>query len=198
MSRDQGTRANSTVYRYVVGVALATAFLLLVPLVAMQFTDEVVWSPADFAVAGVLLFGAGVTYALAARKARALAYRTAVGTAVGAALFLVWANLAVGIIGSEENPANLMYIGVLAVWIIGAVLTRFQPHGMSRVLLATALAQALVAVIALIAGMHDEPGSSVVEILMVNGFFVVLFAGSAWLFWFAARERPPAGTEPRG
>ena len=62
-------------------------------------------------------------------------------------------NLAVGIIGTEDNPANLMYGGVLAVGIVGAIIARFQPHGMARALVATALAQALVAVIALIAGL---------------------------------------------
>ena len=52
-------------------MALATAFLLLLPLLAMQFTDEVVWDLADFAVAGALLFGAGLTYELVARKGAA-------------------------------------------------------------------------------------------------------------------------------
>ena len=80
------------------------------------------------------------------------AYRAAVGVALAAAFILVWVNLAVGIIGSEDNPANVMYGGVLAVGIIGAIIARFQPHGMARALVATALAQALVAVIALIAG----------------------------------------------
>ena len=137
----------------IIRIALVTAFILLLPLLAMQFTDEVVWDLADFAVAGVLLFGAGLTYELVARKGGTIAYRAAVGVAVAAALLLVWMNLAVGLIGTEDNPANLMYVGVLAVGIIGAVIARFQPHGMARALFATALAQMLVPVIALIAGM---------------------------------------------
>jgi hypothetical protein len=71
---------------------------------------------------------------------------------------------------------------VLAVGIIGAIIARFQPHGMARALFATALAQALVAVIARIAGMQRASYSSVSEILGLNGFFVALFVGSAWLF----------------
>src|SRR5919112_4354638 len=78
------------------------------------------------------------------------AYRAAVGVALVAAFILVWMNLAVGIIGSEDNPANLMYGGVLAVGLIGAVMVRFQPHGMTNVLLGMALAQALAAGLALI------------------------------------------------
>jgi hypothetical protein len=181
----------------IIRIALATAFILLLPLLAMQFTDEVVWDLADFAVAGVLLFGAGLTYELIARKAGHFAYRAAVGVAVAAALLLVWINLAVGIIGNEGNPANLMYIGVLAVGIIGALIARFQPHGMARALFTTALAQALVAMIALLAGL-GSPASGPGEILILNGFFVALFVGSAWLFRHSAREQPPAGAGPEG
>jgi hypothetical protein len=158
-------------------VALATVLLLLVPLVAMQFTDEVRWSVADFVVAGALLFGAGVTYQLLAARTDNLAYRAGVGVAVAAALMLVWANLAVGLIGSEDNPANLMYLGVLAVGIIGALLARFHARGMARALSAMALAQALVALVAL-----GLPSSRPLEIVAVNAFFIALFAGSAYLF----------------
>jgi hypothetical protein len=185
-------------HKSIIRVALATAFLLLLPLLAMQFTNEVDWDLADFAVAGALLFGAGLTYELVARRMGNMAYRSAVGVSVAAALMLVWINLAVGLIGSEGNPANLMYAGVLAVGIIGALIARFRPHGMARALFATALAQTLVAVIALIAGMHQAPDSSVSEILIVNGFFVVLCLGSAGLFRKAAQEPTPAGAGPAG
>ena len=185
-------------YRSAVGIALATAFILLLPLLAMQITDEVVWSPADFAFAGALLFGTGLTYELVARKAGTIAYRFAVGAALAAAFILVWMNAAVGLIGSEDEPANLMYIGVLAVGIIGALIARFQPRGMARALLATALAQALVVVIALIAGKHRDEVSPLFEILALNGFFVALFVGSALLFRYAAREQTPAGAGPEG
>ena len=97
-------------------------------------------------------------------------------------------NLAVGA-RDFGQPANLMYIGVLAVGIIGAIIARFRPHGMVRALIATALAQALVAVIALIAGL-GYPASPPLEILGANGFFFALFVGSA-LFRYAGRSRPP-------
>ena len=67
---------------------------------------------------------------------------------------------------------------------------------MARALLATALAQALVAVIALIAGKHQAPISSVFEIVGLNGFFVALFIGSAWLFRHAARQQSRAHAGP--
>ena len=187
-------RAN-TAYRSAVRVALATAFILLVPLLAMQFTDEVVWTLSDFVVAGALLFSSGLTYELVARKGATIAYRAAAGVAVATALLLVWISLAVGIIG-DGHPADLMYMGVLAVGIIGAVIARLRSHGMARSLYATALAQALVAVIALIFGL-GSPESGPLQIVGVNGLFVALWLGSAWLFRHAAApEQLPAGAGP--
>jgi len=175
--------------RSTIAFALAAAFILLLPLVAMQFTDEVVWGPADFASAGVLLAGVGFLHAVAVRKAGNTAYRAAVVLALAAGLLLVWVALAVGVVG-DGDPADLMYAGVLAVGIIGAVIARLRPDGMARALLATALATALVAVIALIAGKHQAPTSSVLDIVGLNAFFVALFVGSAWLFRHAARRTP--------
>ena len=120
-------------------------------------------------------------------------YKWAVGVALATAFILVWVIGAVGVLGADGDPADLMYIGVLAVGIIGAIIARFQPHGMARALFATALAQALVAVIALIAGLQHAPYMSVSEILGLNGFFVALFLGSAGLFRKVAREQTPAG-----
>lgn len=179
-------------YRSLTRVVLATAFILLLPLLAMQITDEVDWNLTDFAVAGGLLVGTGLAYELAARMAGNIAYRAAAGVALAAALLLVWLNLAVGIIGTEDDPANLMYIGVLAVGIIGSIIARFQPHGMSRALIATALSQALVAAIALIEGL-GSPASGPLELSLLNGFFVAMFASSAWLFRRAALGRAEGG-----
>jgi hypothetical protein len=184
-------------HRWRIAAWTGAALTLLLPLVAMQFTDEVNWSETDFIVAGALIGGTGLTFELAARATANHAYRAAVGLALAAAFLLIWLNLAVGIIGTEDNPLNLMFGGVLAVGIIGAIVARFQPGGMARALFATALAQALVAVTALIFGL-GSPWSGPGEILALNGFFVALFLGSAWLFRNAAREQPPAGAGPEG
>ena len=96
--------------------------MLLLPLLAMQVTDEVAWGLADFAVAGSLLVGTGLMYELAAGPAGNVAYRAAAGVALAAALLLVWLVGAVGVIGETGDPADLMYGCVLAVGIIGAVI----------------------------------------------------------------------------
>jgi hypothetical protein len=170
----------------------AAGLVLLLPLVAMQFTEEVDWDVADFVVAGALLLGVGLAYELAVRMTRDTSYRAAVGVALAAALLLAWVNGAVGIIGSEDNEANLMFGGVLAVGVLGAVLARFQPLGMARALFATALAHGLVAVIALTAGL-GAPANGPREILILNAFFVGLFVASALLFRKAARGQAAAG-----
>jgi hypothetical protein len=172
--------ARSIPNKNILRVAFITAFLLLVPFVAMQYSEDVVWTTGDFVTAGVLLFGAGITFELLAASRRGdRTYRIAAASAVGTGLFLIWANLAVGLIGNENNPANLMYLPVLAVAGIGGLLARFRPAGMARAMVATAVAQMLVAVIAQIAGQGSTYG--------VNGFFAVLWSAAALLFHFAAQ-----------
>ena len=172
------------------------ALLLLLPLAAMQFTDEMNWDETDFLVFGAMLAAACGTYELAARITVNSAYRAAVGVAVAAAFLLVWMNLAVGIIGSEDNPANLMYGGVLAVGIVGAVIARFRSVGLARAMSATALAQASVGVIALSAGFGSAAPSFPEAVVVLTGFFAALWLISAWLFRKAAREQASTRAAP--
>ena len=185
-------KTNKTSYKSAVRPALATAFILLLSLLAMQITDEVVWSLSHFVIFAALLFGTGFTYQLVVRKMGSVAYKFAVGLALASAFILVWLMGAVGVIGVEGDPFDLIYFGVILIGIVGAIIARFQPQGMARAMLVTAFAQALVIVIALMAGKHHSPVSSVAEIVLLNGFFVVLLQGSAKLFQNAAREQPNA------
>jgi len=163
------------------------AALLLLPWVAMRFTDEVDWTAMDFAIFGTMLLLACGTYELAARTTGNLAYRAGAALAVVGAFFLVWVNLAVGIIGSEANPANLMFAGVLAVGIGGVAVARGRPRGMACALRLTALAQASVGVLAIAGGAGD-----VLRLVALTGFFVALWLGSAALFRMAARGQTSA------
>jgi hypothetical protein len=172
----------------IAGWSFAT-LILLPPLVAMQFTKEVTWTAFDFALAVTLILGVGIPFELAVRRTRNIAYRAGVGVELVAALFLVFINGAVGIIGSEDNPANLMYAGVLAVALIGALIARFQPNGMSRALFATAVAQALVGAIALGAGLGATAPSFPDVIIYLTAFFAAMWLLSAWLFRKAGREQ---------
>ena len=100
--------------RWRIGAWTGAALILLLPLAAMQLTDEVNWGRADFAAFGAMLLAVGGIFEAAARTTANAAYRAASGIALATAFVLVWMILAVGIIGSEDNPANMMFGGVLA------------------------------------------------------------------------------------
>jgi len=82
-------------------IILAVVFIiLLIPLIAMQFTDEVNWTLSDFVVAGVLLLGTGLMCELVIRKVKNISYRILICVALLLTLLLIWAELAVGIFGT--------------------------------------------------------------------------------------------------
>lgn len=174
-------------------VAIGTAGALLVPLLGNAFMGWN-WPPLAFAVAGALLFGAGLAYERVAGTADTLAYRVAVGIACATGLVLIFINAAAGIIG--DGAVNLLYLGVLAVACFGARVARFQPRGMALALIATAAAQLLVPVIAIViwkAGWHElltdrtsphppfHPG--IAPVFGLNAAFATLWGVSALLFW---------------
>lgn len=171
------------------GVVLITVLLLMVPLVAMQFTNEVNWSISDFIIMGILLFSTGLAYVLLTQYSPGLINRAAFGSAIGSTFLLIWVNLAVGLIGGGPNPANLMYIGVVAVVLISTFVGRFTTKGMERSMFVTSFSVVLVGIIQLLTGMQHYPGASVVEIIGVNSFFVLLFAVSGLLFRYVALKQ---------
>ena len=83
------------------GIVATVAVLLLIPYLAMKFAGEVNWTAIDFITAGVLLLGTGLACELVLRKVKRVRYRVAVCAAILLALFVVWAELAVGLIGTR-------------------------------------------------------------------------------------------------
>src|SRR5688500_12362544 len=122
------------------------ALLLLLPLVAMQFTDEVAWTGFDFIFAGVMIGGVGRLFEMTVRMARDNAYRSGVGFALAAAFMIVWATGAVGMIGNEDDPYNLLFIGVIGLALAGAIAARFRAAGMARAMAVAAAAHAAFSV----------------------------------------------------
>lgn len=171
------------------GPAFITALILLIPLLRNLFVDGWNWDFRGFLFVGgvgTLLFSIGLTYQMVTRKLGTPAYRAAVGVALVAAFLLVWGNWVQA--ADDVNPAALMYLVVPMVGIIGAAMARFQPAGMARALFVTALTYALVLAIVLI---RNPPVSSWTAAVWRgfggNAFFLMLFAGSAFLFQKAAR-----------
>jgi hypothetical protein len=190
----------------IIRIAIVVGLILLVPLWGNHYIDGWNWDLFDFVWAGTLLFGTGLTYELVARKGGTIAYRAAVGVACATGLLLVWINAAVGIIGDGDlDGPNAMYFGVLAVGFVGAFFARFGARGMALALFATAVAQMLVPVIALViwkAGGQDlliDPNSphppfhpGIAPVFGLNAVFAALWLTSAWLFRKGAPKQLPA------
>lgn len=83
-----------------ISIIVAVPILLMIPLIAMQFTDEVNWTLSDFIIMGILLLGTGLVCELVIRNVKKLKYRIALCIGVLFLLFLIWAELAVGIFGT--------------------------------------------------------------------------------------------------
>lgn len=177
LANNKGARGDNIVRLVFWGGAGA---LLLTPLVAMRFTDEVNWTGSDFAIMAVMMAIPLTILEVTMRMSRSMMFRGAVLVALGAAFFMTWVNLAVGIIGDENNPLNQLFFIVLGVGALGALIASFRPRGLALALVAMAVAQAAVAVVAVLNG-HN--------ILPLSGFFVLAWLLSAWLFRKSAQER---------
>lgn len=160
----------------------AAAAVLLAPLAAMQVTGGPDWTAFDFAVLAALLGGVGLGFELAVRKSGHAGYRAGVGVALAAAFLLVWINGAVGVIGSEDEEANLLYGAVVAVAFVGAVAARFRPGGMAWAMAAAALGQVLVPVVAAIVWPGARPLVWSPQVLGLTAAFAAMWLLSAWLF----------------
>lgn len=83
-----------------IGILVAAGLILLIPLVAMQVTDEVHWTILDFVAGGILLLATGLLLELVIRKVKKISHRMVICAAILSALILIWAELSVGIFGT--------------------------------------------------------------------------------------------------
>ena len=104
-TQEETMKSSKKLYRSAVRVALGVGLILSLPLVAMQFTDEVVWSAADFSLAGVLLAVIGIALELAVRKGGNLA------VAIGVAAL----GVAAASLGNFDDAPGLVLLGILLV-----------------------------------------------------------------------------------
>jgi len=81
-------------------ILMAIAIILLIPLIAMQFTNEVNWTSSDFIMMGVLLTGTGLLSEFVMRKVKSIDNRILIIGAILLVFILIWAELAVGIFGT--------------------------------------------------------------------------------------------------
>jgi hypothetical protein len=133
-----------------------------------------------------------------------MVYRFAVGIACTTGAALAFITAAVGIIG--DGPVNLLYLGVVAIAFGGAIAARFEPRGMALALYATALAQTLVPVVALLmwkagwdellissSSPHPPFHPGIAQVFGLNAIFVMLWIVSGLLFRHCASRNEAAG-----
>ena len=150
----------------VAGWGLAVSLLLL-PFIAMQLTREVNWTGSDFVFATVLIGGVGLLFELTVRMSDSPAYRAGVALALAASFLTIWATGAVGMIGDEGNPLNLMFLAVLLIALFGSALGSFRARAMGWAMAAAAAAQLLASTI----GMFTD---------LLGGIYSMMFA-AIWL-----------------
>lgn len=160
--------------------------LILLPFVAMRFSTEVNWTAADFVFAGVMIGGSCVVLELALRLTRSWAYRGGIALALAAVFLLVWINGAVGIIGNEDNPRNLLYGCVIMTAIGGAIGAGARAAGMARAMAAAAVAMMFAWAMAATGGGYAPPSAG--GFLALHLFFAMMFGGSAALFRKASHD----------
>jgi hypothetical protein len=124
-----------------------------------------------------------------AAKAGRISYRVGAAVALAAGLVQIWMNLAVGIVGNEDNPVNQGFYLVVAAAAACAFTARFRADGMARAMLAVAALQALLAL-----AIATAPSTARIEpmgamgVLALSGGFAALWLVAAALFHKSARS----------
>ena len=157
------------------------ATLMLAATVAKLTLPDFGWSPGDFVAAAVLLGGGALAVEVALRLARGnTAYLIAAAMGIGACFLLVWINGAVGMIGTEDNPANLGFLAIVAVAILGTLAARARAAGMAVAMSVCGAAQLAMAAYAF--------WLSSIEGIVASLVFAGIWSTAAHLFRVAARE----------
>ena len=156
------------------------ALLLLLPLVA-----RAPWTMSDFIFAAVIFGIVGGGLELAVRKGNAV-YSLAAGLALGASLLSVWIPGAVGIIGNEADDANMLYLLVVLIALLGSLVALFRPLGMALAMAAAAVAELLVPVAAWIFWPELRGAIVRAEVPFMAMLLTGMWAASAALFRKAA------------
>lgn len=159
---------------------IGAAALFMLPVIASLLTQEMAWSIGDFALFAAMLLGVCGSYEMAMLLSDHRAYRLGFALTLFGVFVLVFANLAVGIIGSENNPANLIFFAIPLAGVLGALISRFKARGLSRTLYVMASMQVLAAPLF---GSGD-----LVFAVFVSAMFTAIWLAAAAAFHWAARE----------
>ena len=174
----------------ILGWGLAVALLIL-PFAAMQLQVEGVhWTASDFLFAAVIFGLVGGLIELAVRASTDLYFRAGVGLAVLAGFVLVWVNAAVGLLGSEDNDVNLLFLLVPLTAAAGSALARFRPRGMALAMVAAGVLLLAVPVIGYAFRIGEAARLTRFDYPVFLGTFAALWFGAAALLARAGRRQP--------
>jgi hypothetical protein len=165
--------------------------LLLLPLVT-----GAPWTRSDYVIMGALFLIAGIGVEGAVWASGDTAYRLGAGAAIATAFLLIWVNMAVGFLGDENNPANLMFFAVLAVAFGGGLLSAFRAAGLARAMIAAAVCQVAVGVVAFVAGWASPGSGGLYEVVMGTGLFTGMWLVSAAFFTTSERRQRERAATP--
>ncbi|WP_156349194.1 MULTISPECIES: hypothetical protein [unclassified Sphingomonas] len=166
----------------------------LAALLLLPWAAGAPWTPADYGFAAAMFAALGGMIELAVRTSGNPAYRAGAIVAIGTAFLLLWSNAAVGLLGDGDNPANAMFLIVLAIAILGGLFVRFGSAGMVRVMQGTALAQLLAGTLGWTLGWAAPGGQGVYEVTLGVALFGTLWLVAAGCFARAARHSAQSRT----
>lgn len=152
---------------------------VLAGVLAIPLIGGAPWTAFDFIVGGALLAMLGIAIEVGLNASRNRTYQLGAIAAALTGFFIVWANVAVGFVGEPDNPYNLLFVGVLAVAIIGTLAARFKAQGMRNAMGATLVAQIVAGLVAM--GQEEA-------ILLLTAMVSLGWAAAALLFAKAAEE----------
>ena len=163
--------------------------LILILLIVMQFSNEINWSE-TLAYSIILLIAGGLYELYQWLKKQSKMYRIARYIGLFWIFFLGRVSGAIGIIGSENNPANIMYRAIPGIIIIGSLISQFKPYWMAFTLFITAFVQILVPIIALFIWPSKVSWGEawVIGVFILNSIFSLIFIISALLFLRAKKS----------
>ena len=161
--------------------------LLLVPFIAMRVTSEVNWTLGDFIFAGLMLAALCGTIELAVRRSSKAIYRWAITLAALGAFVVVWVNLAVGIVASEDNAYNVVFMAIILATLLASAFVRLRARAMAKILPVTAVTLLIALGVGQMLGSDELHGTRLAEWTGVT-LFAGMFAVSAMLFRDAASE----------
>lgn len=164
-------------------VALVALGLLMVPLVASRVVEGWHWNAGSFVFVYFLFFATGMAYALIARKMTARSYKVGVGVALVAGFALGWSTMVQT--ADSGHPERLWYLSVLAVGLVGALLSRLKARWLAYTLFAMAVTLALIVVIL----PSGAPPDLARNMAIGHGVYVALFLAAGLLFRHASLAR---------